>query len=75
MDIFFTDKSVPRPSRSPFNEDLEDERELIPRRRWCWEALKCDSIRETSAEARARVRSIGQSPSSRSPPLRGLRVA
>jgi hypothetical protein len=44
MDIFFTDKAVPRPSRSSFNEDLEDEWELIPRRRWCWEALKCDSI-------------------------------
>jgi hypothetical protein len=45
MNIFFTDKSVPRFSRSPFNEDFEDERELIPWRCWCWEALKCDPIR------------------------------
>jgi hypothetical protein len=45
MDIFFTDKTVPCSSRSPFNEDLEDERELNPRRRWRWEALECDSIR------------------------------
>jgi hypothetical protein len=44
MDIFFTDKAVPRPSRSSFNEDLEDEWELIPRCRWRWEALKCDPI-------------------------------
>lgn len=75
MDIFFTNKSVPRPSRSPFDEDLEDERELVPRRRWCWETLKCDSIRQTNAKARACVRSIGHSPSSRSLPLHRLRVA
>jgi len=64
VDIFLPHKAIPCPSRRPFEEDLEDEREA--RQRCCrsGEPLDRDPVREARAEAHAHGGSIDHAPSS-----------